>query len=545
MRRTAAHSLPARARFPVPFARWNLYSARNVEPVAIDGRSLTLDLVRAVALDRHEVRVPPEVRKRMATARAVVEERARRPEPAYGVNTGFGLLADKKIAPEQLDALQVNLVRSHAAGVGAPLPEAIVRAVMLLRANVLATGHAGVRPELLDYLVAMLNHEVHPVIPRQGSVGASGDLAPLAHLSLVLLGEGSAMVRGRTLPGLLALRMAGLEPIKLAPKEGLSLVNGTQVMLGIGSMTLIAAERLARAADVAGAMTVEALKGTPRAFDPRLVRTRPHPGGIACNANLGSLLAESAIAQSHAVHDDRVQDPYSLRCMPAVHGAVRDALVHVRAVCDREVNACTDNPLVFAKGDGVSDDDALLSGGNFHGHPVSVALDYLALSAASLGAISERRTEQMVNPRESRLPAFLTDDPGVKSGFMMAHVTAAALVSENKVHAHPASVDTIPTSGGQEDHVSMGVTAALKAEAVVRNVSRVLAIEVLAATRGIEFHAPLAPGRGVAAAHAAVRKVFKATDADRSLGGDIETLSDMLADGWMDRVLAGAGIELR
>jgi len=480
----------------------------------------------------------------MSRSRALVEEKARGEAPVYGVNTGFGLLADKKVAPDKLEALQVNLLRSHAAGVGRPLPETMVRAIMLLRANVLATGHTGARELVLDYLVAMLNHEVHPVIPRQGSVGASGDLAPLAHLGLVLLGEGSATVRGRELPGLLALRMAGLEPIKLAPKEGLSLVNGTQVMLGIGCMIHVAAERLARAADAIGAMTVEALKGTPKAFDARLTRVRAHPGGIASNGNLSRLLAGSAIAASHALDDDRVQDPYSLRCMPAVHGSVRDALAHVRAVLEREVNACTDNPLVFVEGDGVSTESLLLSGGNFHGHPVSVVLDYLALSIASLGAISERRTEQMVNPRESRLPAFLTDDPGLKSGFMMAHVTAAALVSENKVHAHPASVDTIPTSGGQEDHVSMGVTAALKAETVVENVAKVLAIEGLAALRGVEFHVPLAPGKGVAVLHDALRAVFKPTDEDRPLGGDVERLAAMLTDGWADRAFRDAGIEL-
>lgn len=516
-----------------------------MDAVAVDGRTLTLDSVRAVALDRVKVTVHRDVRPRMERTRAVVEAKAKGDTPVYGVNTGFGLLADKKIDAAKLEQLQVNLLRSHAAGVGEPLPESMVRAVMVLRANVLATGATGARPEVLDYLVEMLNHEVHPVIPRKGSVGASGDLAPLAHLGLVLIGEGWATVRGRVLPGLLALRMAGLEPITLGPKEGLSLVNGTQVMLGIGAMSLVTAQRLARAADVAGAMTVEALKGTPKAFDARLTAFRIHPGGIVCNDNLARLLSESAIAASHATGDDRVQDPYSLRCMPAVHGAVRDALTHVRQVLDREVNACTDNPLVFAKGDGLSETSELLTGGNFHGHPCSVALDYLALSSASLAAISERRTEQMVNPRESRLPAFLTDDPGLKSGFMMAHVTAAALVSENKSLAHPASVDTIPTSGGQEDHVSMGVTAALKAQEIILNVSKVLAIEVLAATRGIEFHLPLAPGKGVAAAHAAVRGMFKATDDDRPLGADIERLAAALCDGFFDQVMAKAGVELR
>ena len=513
--------------------------------VTVDGRSLSLDAVRAVALDRAQVVVHPEARARMVRSRAVVDEKAQGSTPVYGVNTGFGLLADKKIPQDQLEQLQVNLLRSHAAGVGKPLPEPMVRAIMVLRANVLATGHAGTRPEVLEYLIAMLNHEVHPVVPRQGSVGASGDLAPLSHLALVLIGEGRATVRGRELPGLLALRMAGLEPLRLAAKEGLSLVNGTQVMTGIGALALFAAERLARAADVAGALTVEALKGTPKVFDPRLTAVRSHPGGVITNANVARLLADSEIAKSHVTNDDRVQDPYSLRCMPAVHGAVRDAHVHIRGVLEREINACTDNPLVFVAGDGVSETSELLSGGNFHGQPASIVLDYLGLATASLGAISERRTEQMVNPRESRLPAFLTDDPGLKSGFMMAHVTAAALVSENKIHAHPASVDTIPTSGGQEDHVSMGVTAALKANQIVRNVARVLAIELLAGARGIEFHAPLSPGKGVAIAHAAIRKQFPATDEDRPLGGDIERCAALLLDGWLENALTAGGFELK
>ncbi len=515
-----------------------------VGPISIDGRTLSLEQVRDVALGGAPVAISPAAAERMARSRAVVEEMARGRTAVYGVNTGFGLLADRPISGADLERLQVNLVRSHAAGVGEPLPDEAVRAVLLLRANVLATGHTGSRPRVLEHLVALLNHGVHPVVPRQGSVGASGDLAPLSHLALVLIGEGSARVRGRVLPGLLALRMAGLEPLTLGPKEGLSLVNGTQVMTGIGVLSLLHAERLARAADVVGAMSVEALKGTPRVFDPRLASTRPHPGGLATSANLRRLLADSAIAASHAVEDDRVQDPYSLRCMPAVHGAVRDALSHVRAVLEREVNACTDNPLVFVNGDGLSAVSELLSGGNFHGQPASMALDYLGLATASLAAISERRTEQMVNPRESRLPAFLTPTPGICSGFMMAHVTAAALVAENKVHAHPASVDTIPTSGGQEDHVSMGVTAALKADTVVKNVARVLAIEALAAARGLEFHGPLKPGRGVAVAHARLRADFPASDEDRPLGGEIERLADRLLAGFWENPLRDAGLEL-
>lgn len=515
-----------------------------MEPLAIDGRTLTLDQVRAVAQDLRPVTLHPDARDRMARSRAVVEEKAKSSDAVYGINTGFGLLADKKIPQDKLDELQVNLIRSHAAGVGEPLPDLVVRAIMLLRANVLAGGFAGTRPLVAEYLVALLNAGVHPIVPRQGSVGASGDLAPLAHLALVLLGEGHARVRTRELPGILGLRMAGLEPLKLEAKEGLSLVNGTQVMCGIGALALLHAERLVRAADAIGAMSVEALKGTPRAFDPRLVRVRPHPGGIACNANLIRMLSESSIASSHEKGDDRVQDPYSLRCMPAVHGAVRDAVAHVRGVIEHEVNSATDNPLVFTAGDGVSDVSELLSGGNFHGQPLSITLDYLGLSTASLGAISERRTEQMVNPRESRLPAFLTPEPGLRSGFMMPHVTAAALVSENKVHAHPASVDTIPTSGGQEDHVSMGVTSALKADAIVTNVSRILAIEMLAAARGIEFHAPLTPGKGVTVAHKALRASFPANDQDRSWGADIDRLATLLREGWLDATFREAGVAL-
>ncbi len=489
-------------------------------PIVLDGESLTLEAVEAIA-DGAPCTLHRRALGRVRASRRTVERAARGGAAVYGVNTGFGHLAQVRIAPEDLEALQLNLLRSHAAGVGDPLPERVVRAVLALRANCLARGHSGIRPETLDLLLRMLARGVHPVIPERGSVSASGDLAPLAHLALVLVGEGEAWIGGTRVPGAVALRRAGLAPVRLAPKEGLALINGTQVMLAIGILTLLRAERLAVAADVLGAMTLEALKGSHRAFDRRIHAARPHTGQGRSAANLRRLLAGSTIEPSHA-DCGRVQDSYSLRCMPQVHGAARDGLAHVRRMLAIEINASTDNPMVFAE------QDELISGGNFHGQPVAIALDHLAVAVCALGTISERRIERLLNPDLSGLPAFLTPEPGLHSGFMMAQVTAAALVSENKTHAHPASVDTIPTSAAKEDHVAMGVHAALKAARAVDNVAYVLGIESLAAAQALDFLKPLRAGKGAEAARAALRRRIPRLAEDRVLSGDIAHARDLV-----------------
>jgi histidine ammonia-lyase len=489
-------------------------------PVVLDGESLTLEAVEAIA-DGAPCSLGRRASGRVRASRRVVERAARGGDAVYGVNTGFGHLAQVRIAPAHLEALQLNLIRSHAAGVGHPLPERVVRAVLALRANCLARGHSGIRPETLDLLLAMLARGVHPVIPERGSVSASGDLAPLAHLALVLVGEGEAFFRGARLQGRDALRRAGLAPVRLAAKEGIALINGTQVMLAAGLLALLRAERMAVAADLLGAMTLEGLKGSHRAFDRRIHAARPHAGQTTSAGNLRRLLRDSAIERSHA-DCGRVQDAYSLRCMPQVHGAVRDALAHVRRTLAVEVNASTDNPMVFAaEGD-------MVSGGNFHGQPVAVALDHLAIAVCSLGTISERRVERLLNPDLSGLPAFLAHEPGLHSGFMMAQVTAAALVSENKTHAHPASVDTIPTSAAKEDHVAMGMHAALKAARVVDNVAHVLAIEALAAAQALDLLRPLRAGKGAEAARAALRRRIPHLAEDRMLSTDIAQARDLL-----------------
>lgn len=482
--------------------------------VVVDGRTLTLEQVEAVA-DGATCALAREAALRVRASRRAVAAATRGGRQVYGVNTGFGQLAQVRIADDRLEELQLNLVRSHAAGVGRPLSERVTRAILVLRANCLARGHSGLRPETLERLFELLGARIHPVIPERGSVGASGDLAPLAHVALVLVGEGEVVHRGRRMPAAEALRRVKLPPLRLAAKEGIALINGTQVMTAIGILALLEAERLATAADLVGSMTLEALKGSHRAFDPRVHRARPHPGQGDSADNLRRLLRDSPIERSHA-DCGRVQDAYSLRCMPQVHGAVRDALAHVRRVLAIEVNASTDNPMVFADG------GDLVSAGNFHGQPVALALDHLATAVCSLGTISERRIERLCNPDLSGLPAFLAKDPGLHSGFMMAHVTAAALVSENKVLAHPASVDTIPTSASKEDHVSMGVTAGLKAATIVDHVAHVLAIEALAAAQALDFLRPLRPGRGTAAVHRAFRREVRGMEADRFLAPDIE-----------------------
>jgi len=438
--------------------------------VELNGQALTLEQIAAVAIGDEHVAISPSARARIAASRKVIEQIVTRDTVVYGVNTGFGKLSDVRVPQDELRQLQLNLVRSHACGIGQPLSEPEVRAMMLLRANVLTLGFSGIRQEVIELLCELLNRRVHPVIPEKGSVGASGDLAPLAHLALCVVGEGEVFSEGQRMATPEALRHAKLKALELEAKEGLALLNGTQAMHAVGGLALFRAQRLARVADVSGAMSLEALKGTPVAFDPRLQDARPHPGQKAAAKHLLSLMEGSEIRQSHFNDDPRVQDAYSLRCMPQVHGAVRGALAHCENVLLIESASATDNPLVFAETDDV------ISGGNFHGAPLAFAFDYAAIALADLMSISERRTDRLVNPDKSEgLPAFLAHRPGVESGFMIAHVAAASLVNEARVLAHPASVDNITTSGGKEDHVSMGMTSALKLRSIVDLYGSVLA----------------------------------------------------------------------
>ena len=479
-----------------------------------------------MARQRRAVRWAEGALARVKAARAVVDKIVAGSEAAYGINTGFGALAEVRISREKVSELQKNLVRSHAAGVGDLLPTDVVRAMTLLRAQTVARGHSGCRPEVVELLLGMLNRGVHPLIPSQGSVGASGDLAPLAHLALVLLGEGRCEYQGEILDGAAGLRKAGLAPLVLEAKEGLSLINGTQMMTALGALCLHDARQLCAAADIAGALSMEVLLGTPIAFDSRIHEARAHPGQLASAQNLRLLTAGSPLVASHK-ECGKVQDPYSLRCMPQVHGAARDALSHAAEVVTRELHAATDNPLVFFE-----DEPAVLSGGNFHGQPVAMALDYATLGASTLGAISERRTEQLMNPKlSSGLPPFLTRDSGLHSGLMMAHVTAAALVSESKVLCHPASADSIPTSAAREDHVSMGPIAARHLRRVLDNVGAVLAIELCAGAAAVELRAPLQPSPAGSAAHQAIRAVVPPLDADRSPSPDIEAVRRLIFSG--------------
>jgi histidine ammonia-lyase len=490
--------------------------------IQIDGNTLTVEDVRAVA-GGAEVGLADGVLERVARSRRVVDEILTAGRAVYGINTGFGKLSDVRIGPENLRALQVNLVRSHSCGIGAPLDVASTRAMLLLRANVLAKGHSGVRPVVLETLVAMLNAGISPVVPAKGSVGASGDLAPLAHLALGCIGEGEVVVDGSRVPAAEALARAGIAPLELEAKEGLALLNGTQAMTAVGALALERAEALARAADRIAAMSLEALRGTPVAFDPRIHAARAHGGQTAVAAHMLDLLEGSEIRESHR-DCDRVQDAYSLRCIPQVHGAVRDVAAHVRRVLEVELNSATDNPLVFP------DTGEVISGGNFHGEPVALALDYLAIAVAELASISERRIERLVNPDLSGLPAFLVRDAGTNSGMMIAQVAAVALVAENKVLAHPASVDSLPTSANKEDHVSMGMTSALKLATVVENVQSVLAVEALCAAQGLDFLAPLRPGRGAAAAFERVRAVVPFVERDTVLADLIRRLEPVVAE---------------
>ncbi len=509
-----------------------------MEPVKL-GKTLSLQELEDVALRGREVVLDDEARKEVTRSRSAIDRVVRAGDAAesvYGVNTGFGALSETRISAGDLLELQRNLIRSHSTGVGPDLGIAEVRGMMVLRAQVIALGHSGVRAELVDLLAAMLNRGVHPRIPSQGSVGASGDLAPLAHLALVMIGEGEASVEasvraaseGNYHPVLLeggdALRMVGLEPVVLEAKEGLALINGTQFMTALGALALLEAEELLRTADIAGAMSLEALKGTTVPFDPRLQAARPHPGQALVAKNLRALLADSQIAESHK-DCGRVQDAYSLRCMPQVHGATRDALSWVRGVLEREVNSITDNPSVFLDGGELE----VLSGGNFHGQPIAIAMDLAAIAVAELANISERRVEQLVNPSlSSGLTPFLAAGSGLHSGFMIAQVAAASLVSENKILCHPASVDSIPSSAGREDHVSMGSISARKFRDVVVNVRRALAIEHMTAAAGVDQRAPLAPSHGVAAALEAIRTVVPKMIADRPLYRDIAAIERLL-----------------
>jgi histidine ammonia-lyase len=494
--------------------------------VVLSGDQLTVADVWSVAVEGGEATLADEARERMRAAREVVARAVHgEQEHTYGINTGFGRFVSQTIPVEQAAELQLRLLRSHACGVGEPYPPEVVRAAMLLRANTLAKGYSGARVELVELIVDCINRALLPRVPSRGSVGASGDLAPLAHLALPLVGEGEAWVDGELLPGAEALQRAGLDPIELRAKEGLSLVNGTQFMTAVGALGLVRARRLQVAADVACAMSIEALQGSKTSFLPQVHALRPFRGQQTSAANVLRLLEGSAINEAHR-WCDKVQDAYSLRCAPQVHGAARDLLDYVEYVVATELNAATDNPLVLVE------DDMLVSNGNFHGEPVAFALDALAVAISELASIAERRLERMVNPSLSDgLPAFLTPSGGLNSGFMIPQYVCAALVSENKVLSHPASVDSIPTSAGQEDHVPMGNAAALKAWQVLANVESVLAVELLAAAQAVEFHAPLEPGRGVAAARRFVRTLSPRVVDDRSLAPDIEAVAKAVRDG--------------
>jgi histidine ammonia-lyase len=525
----------------------------------INGNDLTPDTVREVAVERRPVLLDPDAREAVQRARAVVDALVANNKVSYAITTGVGKLAEVRISADQIREMQVNLVRSHAVGVGEPLSPVETRAMMLLRANSLSKGHSGVRTQVIDSLCEMLNRGVTPFVPSQGSVGASGDLAPLAHLALALIGEGECVdEKSARIPANEALRLAQIKPLVLEAKEAVSLINGTQGMLAVGGLALLAAEILVDSADVIGSLTLDALHGTDVAFDERIHRVRPHRGQLASAANLRRMLEGSQIRESHRACA-RVQDAYSLRCMPQVHGAVRDTLAHCREVMEIEINSAVDNPLVFPAGVGTGSSPAsaeqsrrigaertlakgegdVLSGGNFHGEPVAFALDFLGIALASLAGISERRLERLVNPALNEgLPPFLAADAGLNSGFMMPQVTAAALVSENKVLAHPASVDSITTSGNKEDYVSMGMTAALKLKRIAANTRNVLAIEAMAAAQALDFLAPLKTGRRGQAAYSAIRSVCPMMDKDRVMYQDFAKVAELIAMGKVAEVLA-------
>ncbi len=495
-----------------------------MKQVLLDGNSLTLSDLIAVGEGNATVGISDEARNWIQKSRDVVDTIVAENRVVYGVTTGFGNFATVTIPHEKVEELQYNLLRSHAAGIGQPFPADIARMIMTLRANVLAKGRSGISLEVLDLLIEMINRNVIPLIPEKGSVGASGDLAPLAHLGLVLIGEGRARLDDQEGTGAEILKMVGLTPCRLQAKEGLALINGTQVMTAVGAKALYQAKRLATLADIAGAMTLEASKGTATAFDERIHRERPYEGQLTCATNMRKLLNDSEIALSHR-DCGKVQDSYTLRCIPQVHGPVRETIAFVDRMLQIEMNSATDNPMVFAE------QNELVSGGNFHGESVAFWMDYLRIAISELANISERRTERLVNPVLSELPAFLVEEGGLNSGFMLAHVTAAALVSENKVLAHPASVDSIPTSANKEDHVSMGTIAARKTLEVADNVANVIGIELLAAAQGLEFLKPLKPAKALIPVVKKIREKIAPWDKDRYMAADLETIRSLMDDG--------------
>ncbi len=500
--------------------------------VVLDGTSLTPEEVQRVAMDGVSVMMDEAATERIHLSRRCVEKAIRDGKRIYGINTGFGALSNVVIDASQIEQLQENLIRSHCTGVGEPFSEPEVRAMMVLRANFFARGNSGVRLELVQKLVELLNHRVHPVVPQKGSVGASGDLAPLAHLASVLIGEGEAFYRGKRMPGGEALAQAGISPLRLKAKEGLAMINGTQAMTAVGVLGLLKAERLTKVADIVGAATLDALRGTLTAFDPDIQAARPHPGQMEVAKNFHRLMEDSEITLSHK-DCPRIQDAYSLRCIPQVHGAVRDVLRYVRNVLSVEINAATDNPLVFPEKDKVE------SGGNFHGEPIAFALDFMGIAMSELGGISERRIEKLLNPVFSDLPPFLTDKGGLHSGLMMIQVSAASLASENKILASPASVDSIPTSSDKEDHVSMGTIAARKVHDIIENVEHILAMEILASTQGLSFLEPLKPGKGIRAATRLIREVVPPITVDRRYHEDIRAIRGLIESGRLLEAVEG------
>ena len=498
----------------------------------LSGQSLSIEQIAAVAAGRLNVELSAGAAERIAASRAQVDRVIAEGRIVYGINTGFGKLSDVHIAPSDLEALQLNLVRSHSCGLGRPLSVPETRAMMLLRANVLALGYSGCRVAVVETLLEMLQRGVHPVIPEKGSVGASGDLAPLAHLALSAIGEGECWYRGERMHSRKAMEAACVTPIRLAAKEGLALLNGTQAMGAVGALALDRAWRVVALADLAGAMTLEALLGTPVAFDERIHSARPHAGQLAAAAHLRQLLENSEIRRSHLLNDPRVQDAYSLRCMPQVHGAVRNALQHARSVVEIESGSATDNPLVFENGD-------VLSGGNFHGAPLAMVFDYATIAMTDLMSIGERRIDRLVNPDVNEgLPPFLSSQPGLSSGYMIAQICAVSLLNEAKVLAHPASIDNVPTSGDKEDHVSMGMTAATKLREVVSNAEQVLAIELLAAAEGLEYREPLHSSPPIQKAHEIIRRMVPRLVTDRPLSRDIETIAEAVQRGDFDEFVA-------
>jgi len=504
-----------------------------VTAIQIDGEHLTIEDLHRLVFDGATAELAPAARERMKVSRAVIERMIESDAAVYGVNTGFGKMASTRISHGEIRHLQLNLVRSHACGVGAALSEGATRAMLVLRANAIAKGFSGVRPLVAETLLEMLNRGVHPVIPSQGSVGASGDLAPLAHLAQAAIGEGEALYQGKRLGGGEAMRAAGIAPLVLEAKEGLALLNGTQGMLALLALAVREAEIAVDTADVAAALSLDALRGSPTAFDARIAKVRPHAGQAVTARNIERLNRGSEIRESHRspIKDPRVQDPYSLRCAPQVHGAVRDALAQIRATISIELNSATDNPLVLA------DSGEVISGGNFHGQPLAMAADQMAVALATLGGISERRIEQMTNPQTSQLPAFLVAEAGLNSGFMILQVTAAALASEMKALAAPHSVDSIPTSANQEDYVSMGMSGARRLAPMLANLRNILAIEALAACQGIDLLAPLQPGPLTRQAYDVVRAISRKVDVDRSLAPDIEAMAKAIELGALSAVL--------